>query len=615
MNSLLKIVATSATFLLISTGAMASCPPVGGSSTVISSNCENFSYSGTSQQTGTVTLNSGVTLSSLSGYAVQFGSNPAVLTTFGSFTNNGTISNPQIFDTFTILGSATLDSLTNTGSIVSTGQLELSPGRFARASAISVQSGGTLNSIINDGLIKGNGNGILVSGNIGTVTNNGTLISDNLDGISVSTGSIATLNNRQGVGNVNGPLTYTGKLPTAYNVVIDSLSRYGQLSVTAASGSMGFGIAVGSVVDPNGRYIKVLQGFSTLGSVSNPTGTYNTYNYNLVANGSANAWDLCFGDCSVTTEIPSSPAAADTLESFRLNTIALRNAFNLQSAKLAQGLSYDCVVFDANNICIAFAGTRAGVKDSLENTTGALILAHRPTTNFRFGGYIDQTFGSSTSNGLKIKRGDPGYGLFGVWSQNADGSGVQVRVAANHGKVGLETTRTAIDSAEAGFGKSDIKSNGVQLEISRGYALSSLWSARPYLGYRQTTNKRAAYVETADIDYPLTYSSLRQDVQSFLAGVRFAGLVAPNTVFMLSAGVEQDFKNDIDRYGASNPDITGLESIDMKTGAKKTRPTASLGLVHDLDKTQRVGFSVLYRKEAFESTYTTLGMLQYARGF
>jgi hypothetical protein len=305
--------------------------------------------------------------------------------------------------------------------------------------------------------------------------------------------------------------------------------------------------------------------------------------------------------------------AADTLNSFRPNAIALRNAFNLQSAKMAQGLSYDCSVFDTKNLCVSFAGTRSDGKGGLDDTRGALIVAHKPNANVRFGGYIDQSFNSSESGGLKVKHSSPGYGVFAVWSEKADGSGLQVRGSASFGKADMESTRSDIGNSEAGFGKSDIKSDGFQIEASRDYAVNAMWSARPYVGFRQLTNRRASYTETDSVVFPLSYSSIKQSTQSLLAGVRFAHTISAQTTMTVAAGLEHDIKNDVDRYEATGVDDLG--SIDMEDGKKNTRPTLSLGLTHVIDKAQRIGVSITHRKEAFESGYTTSGMVQYSRGF
>jgi len=313
---------------------------------------------------------------------------------------------------------------------------------------------------------------------------------------------------------------------------------------------------------------------------------------------------------------PGGPTTEDTLASFRPNAIALRNAFNQQSAKITQGLTYDCSVFDLKNVCVSFAGTKSDGK-GFDSTTGALIIAHKPNANLRFGGYLDQAFNSSESGGLKVRRSDPGYGVFAVWSEKADGSGLQIRGSASFGKSDIETKRIPLEltDAEAGFGKSDIKSSGIQVEVSRDYAVNALWSARPYVGYRQVINRRGSYTESDTVVFPLAYSSIKQRTQSLLAGVRFAHTISAQTTMLIAAGLEHDIKNDVDRYSASAETIGDIDSIDMESGKKKTRPTISLGLTHDIDKTQRIGFSITHRKEGFESGSTTSGIVQYSRGF
>lgn len=308
------------------------------------------------------------------------------------------------------------------------------------------------------------------------------------------------------------------------------------------------------------------------------------------------------------------PSADDTKTSLQLNSEGLTSSFNLQSSKIALGLRYDCTVYDQKNVCVSFIGSKSDGK-SFDATNGALIIAYKPTNNFRFGGYIDQSFGSSTSGGLTMKRGTPGFGSFAVWSQNADGSGIQVRAAANVGKADIESTRQAIGTAEAGFGKSNIKSTGFQWEVSKAYAINTLWSARPYVGYRKTINTRAGYTETDAVNSPLTYDSLKQSTDTLTAGATFAHALSAKTTMFLTAGVEHDLKNRIDSYAATSADIQNIDAIDMGSNQRKTRPTTSFALNHDIDKTQRVGVLLIHRKEAFASASTTSGFLQYSKGF
>jgi hypothetical protein len=310
------------------------------------------------------------------------------------------------------------------------------------------------------------------------------------------------------------------------------------------------------------------------------------------------------------------PLASDTLSSFSPNAFALRNAFNLQSAKIAQGLSYDCTVYDEKNICVSFAGTRSEGKD-FDATTGALIMAHQPSKHFRLGAYVDQSYDASTSGGLTTKNGKPGFGVFGVWTQNTDGLGAQVRVSANMGKVGSETQREAVETAEAGFGKSNIESRGWQLEYSQGYAINSIWTARPYVGYRKTTHTRAAYTEQSseDVTAPLTYGSVKQNTDTVTAGITFAHTEMAKTSMFLTAGVEHELRNRMDRYGASSSEIEGIGSIDLSTDKRKTHLALALTVNHDIDKTQRIGVSLNHRKEAFAPGAVTSAGVQYSKGF
>ena len=118
---------------------------------------------------------------------------------------------------------------------------------------------GTLN---NSGTISaGDDYGLYNDGTstITTLTNTGT-ISGIGNGIGIwndSTSTITTLNNSQ----VN--LTLKGKLPTNYNVIVNSAADYGKVTFSSVSGTLNFGVHSTSTLAEDTTYSSVLSGLSS----------------------------------------------------------------------------------------------------------------------------------------------------------------------------------------------------------------------------------------------------------------------------------------------------------------------------------------------------------------
>ena len=211
--------------------------------------------------------------------------------TIGNLTNTGTISATNGGG---ILNLGTIGNLTNTGTILTT-------------NGFSIANYGTIGNLTNTGTISATNNiGIFNGdffGTIGTITNltnTGTILAtgDNSFGIYNYRGTITNLNNLQGK-SINSPLTYSGTLPTNYNIIINSPTNYGQLSVTSVTGNMAFGIYPNSIVR-NGTYTGVLQGFNNLNNITGTTGSFDGGSYRLVLDGSN--YDLVFSNLKNTAE-------------------------------------------------------------------------------------------------------------------------------------------------------------------------------------------------------------------------------------------------------------------------------------------------------------------------
>ncbi|MDH6300998.1 hypothetical protein M2123_002196, partial [Polynucleobacter sphagniphilus] len=281
-----------------------------------------------------------------------------------------------------------LVSIINTGTISSVGY-----------SAIS-NFGGTITGINNSGLIQGAGTvaepfGIEnSSGTITTITNTGSITGGSFGISNTGIGAvITTLNNGQGAGNTNGALTYSGKLPSNYNIIISGPTNFGKLAVTGASGSTTtFGIYTGSTV-LNGTYASVLTGI-TSSNLTSTTGTYGSATW-LLSNTSGSIWDL------IISGIYTGPSVANTNQSLVNTASVLQGTYTLQNSVLANGFSYDCNVFGANDVCVSAGGrnTTAQAANGLNNTSALLIAAYRPHPNYRIGAYADQNLSVSNPGG------------------------------------------------------------------------------------------------------------------------------------------------------------------------------------------------------------------------
>ena len=286
------------------------------------------------------------------------------------------------------------------------------------------------------------------------------------------------------------------------------------------------------------------------------------------------------------------------------NAFALRSVFNIQSAALSAGLSYDCNVFDKEGFCLSTGGRYSITNSPETNTTsGLLIGSYKYDKNIRLGAWVDQNLSTQSADGIKLSNNEPLFGVFGVWAERNDGLGYEVKVSAGYGDKDVTVTRTSTNE-----GSSKINSRGLQTVSSYGIALDSDWIAAPYVGVKYVSLKRGAYTEGGSS--ALTYDNLRQESTSVIAGVKFTGKIDPQTFTVLSAGVEQDLNNNVGQYSAGSSNTTAFNS-----NVQKTRPVVSAGVYYDIDKTQRVGLNATHRQEAFDSTTSTSALATYTVGF
>jgi hypothetical protein len=524
-----------------------------------------------------------------------------------------------------------LGTLTNNASIASEGSvIKLSSsaagiinnGYLAALDSVATivfdAPGGTLGLLLNESggridasayndyqnITSGTTHAIYNAGTIIELTNLGVLGYGSEYAAILNTGQITTLNN---IGGVTYALTLQGNLPVNYRMISPSSRQYGQLVAYNATGVMNFGIHTSSSLFA-GTYWGVLQGISA--SKLDPTsmsGWFGDLRWKLVnsANGPLQ-WNLV---------VTSGPTVPDTHVSLSQAAAALRSVFNQQSAVINNSLNYDCTVFSQNGWCVS-GGGRFATSDSTTGERGStlLVTSYKATKNVRVGGFVDQNPSRSNITGISVNKA-PMYGVFGVWNQNPDLMGYEVRLATNWSNQNITQTRNVFDTAEAGMGTASLGSQAISGVVSYTMPVTdSTWMASLYAGLRNTKVVRGSYSETesTDVTTPLTYSPLSQRITTALAGVRMNKKISDSLRVSGSVGVEQNVGAGIDTLNASGLD--GLGVTDFSANYAKTRPVASVSGSYAPTKDQRISLNLTYRKEAFQSTGSTTAFLMYQIG-
>ena len=574
-----------------------------------------------------------------------------------SIINNGLIQN----DTggFTIfVYQGTLTTLTNSGTITNTGAggnasgigvigagwggsgvitnlHNLSSGIISSngQSGVTIAVGGQIEYITNAGIIAGigtsaggddfsvndKGSGIYNDNHIHSITNTGSIYTNTPSAFGImnnvynsanshsdsSNGQIDTINNLQGLGNPHGPLTYTGALPTNYNIIINSASQYGRLAGSSVTGATAFGIYAGSLIASR-IYTGVLQGLSDSNVGATRTGTYDGMNWTLAIS-SGTSWDLTFTGASLV----------GTQTSVHNSAQRLRSVFNqsIVSSNFANMNTYDCNLFDSKGMCISAGGRYTTVDNPNSNSTSAVVVVgYKATPNIRIGGFLDQNVSNNTPTGIKISNKNPLMGVFAVWNQNADGLGYQVKVANAYQDKDVNTTRDVIGSSEAGMGATNLNTQSYVGELSYAFLTNQdKTTLRPYIALRQTTIKQDAYTETG-VATPLTFASLKDRSTSALVGLKLNHALTPKATLTASLGIEQDLEHSVDQYSATSAGISGLTSENFNDSIKRTRPVASAGAYYAVSKTQRISGDVYYQQLPFQSTGSTTAYFSYMIG-
>ena len=578
---------------------------VRGSTTMI--NATSFALSELDINTGASITNTS------SAYAIKYDS-----LIYNSIENDGTISATE--DTVNLDNGASLTTLSNTAN----GLISSS----SNASAINLENSSTISTINNIGTINGdvsinnstvttlensgtinNGNYALygISGSIGTFTNTGLIDGSSYDIYIDSSSTFTNLNNDQGA-NGNDPVTYYGKLPDNYNIIINSNSDYGQIDFTSPSGTTNFGIHSSSSLEAT-TYSEVISGISS-SNLNSTTGTIeingSSFDW-LLNNSSGSVWDLV---------LSRTIGAADTQNSIKAIKGQFQGTINSISsgANFANMNTYDCNFFDIKGGCFSFGNRFTDVQSpSYQEDSFVATAGYKVNNNFRVAGFVDENLNYNTDSNLTIKNKSPLFGFIGVWNKNEDHTGVQVKFANAYQNKEADIMRIASGTSEAGQGTTDIETKSFVGEISYAILADPTLLIRPYIAGRYAVVTQDSYTEKSGASSPLSFNKIQDKSKTILLGMKFKKQITEKLYARGSVGVEHDLSHKINNLVVTG--ISGLTSESFSNKIDRTRPVASIGSDFMFDKNQKISATAFYQELAFTSTKSKTLYIHYDLSF
>ena len=292
--------------------------------------------------------------------------------------------------------------------------------------------------------------------------------------------------------------------------------------------------------------------------------------------------------------------------------------YDQQTAAYNAALSYDCSVYDENNLCVSAGGRYTYASPSATNAqAGLVIVGYRPVPTFRFGAFADQSVNISTPANLSQSKSSPMWGMFAKWNLNKDGTGLGVQASAVTSSSTLTVNRAQLANTEAGSGNTQFDGQGYQLSTSYHQPVTDATALVPYLGLRYTRVNAGGYTEgsSATVTAPLSYNAMAQNNFSAIGGIGIRSLLAEKLTGTASVGLQQSLKYSMANYQGTSA-ISGLESFSVQMpGATNSMATATAGLAYDINKRERLGFNVLWQQQPFINTNTTTALATYTIGF
>ena len=288
-----------------------------------------------------------------------------------------------------------------------------------------------------------------------------------------------------------------------------------------------------------------------------------------------------------------------------LNTVTQVNFANMNT--------YDCDLFDKNNICLSLGSRYTSINTPKTETNSVVMVGgYRLSDTLRVAGFYHSNLSHKTPASFTLSDKTPMTGGLVVWNQNPNHLGYQLKLANAQQQKNATLTREVVGTSEEGKGQTVIEAESYVAELQYGYQYSDETVLHPYFAARSAVIKQDAYTETGNTS-PLTFNEIKDKSTTALLGLKFNTNLNQKLSLKGSVGIEHDIEHSVDKLEPTG--ISGLSVVSLTDSFKKTRPVVSLGFDYALKPNHRLSGILQYQELPYESKTESNAYLYYMIGF
>jgi hypothetical protein len=531
----------------------------------------------------------------------------------GTLTNSGTIE----ATTNTIHNTGLIETINNSGNITATGNRAI-----YNKNENDGRNFGEIDTLINSGTISAGNQGIHNTGTITTIINTGTIVSTG-SGYSIKNeGIITNLTNSQGAS--GSSLTYTGTVPTNYNIRVNSASDFGKIAFTSISGSLNFDVDSESELASGTTYSSIMTGISS-GSITGQSGTHlnatgDRFEWSLENGGDATTWNLVTEsaqsitpptNCSINSSLPG--CTSDDEDIVSTVELGMNNLTNVVNVNFAHMNTYDCDTFGKNGMCISLGARNTKIKNPNSETKSLVfVFGKKLSENYRFAVFHHSNHHHDTPTNFTLRDETPLLGVLGVWNENSDKSGLQIKLGTAHQVKHATIIRKQVGISEQAEGNTTLTAWNLISELKYNIVVTQSLELSPYFAGRYAEKIQDGYTEK-EVTVPLTYNDIKDKAVSVVGGLKFKKDFGYKFNIFGSGGIEYDIYHDISNLKPTG--ISGITSVDLSKNFNRTRPVVSLGFNFNITEQRVLRFNAQYEELSYKGMSEKNLYLSYNIGF